>query len=370
MKSGMKILILGVGNAQVDAVNYCKAAGHEVYGCSYTNTEKGISLLDHFSQRNIADNESILEYAKQEGMDVVYSVGSDIAMPTVSYVSEKLGLPHFVSYETANICNHKQLMRETLGADFEGNVKFIYASCQEDLEAFADFPGIIKPVDSQGQRGVFRVDSLEEAKACFDKSLSFSREGKVILEKYLEGPEVSVNAYMLNGEMVFGLVSDRISFSEFTGGIIKEHYLPTTQPRIVEERTLDLAARAARKVGIQNGPCYFQIKITDGMPHVLEVTPRLDGCHMWRLIKYHTGIDLLDISFRHLLEGKLDIGVFTMPERRPKVRTVFMCQPPETTVHRVDYPDALYECWYYDEGDQVHRMNGFMEKCGYRMERI
>ena len=45
-----KIMILGAGNAQIDAINYCKEKGYEVYGCSYTNTDPGIPLLDHFIQ--------------------------------------------------------------------------------------------------------------------------------------------------------------------------------------------------------------------------------------------------------------------------------------------------------------------------------
>ena len=364
----MKILILGVGNAQIDAIEYCKQRGHEVYGCSYTNVEKGIALLDHFSQRNITDVDSISEYVRQENIDVVYSVGSDIAMPTACKVSEALNMPRFVSSETAMICNHKQRLREILGAGFKGNVNYIYASNRDELAAFTDFPGIIKPVDSQGQRGVFRVNSLQEAQDCFEKSVSYSRDGKVILERFLDGDEVSVNAYFLNGEMVFGLVSDRISYSEFPGGIIKEHYFPCHFAQDVQDKVLDLARRVAEKVGVENGPCYYQIKVVDGEPYLLEVTPRLDGCHMWKLIRFYTGVDLLDITFRHLLGGTIDRSEFDFQVVRPRVRTVFMCQPPETKVVRSSYPDALCEVWYYDEGDTVRRMNGYMEKCGYRME--
>jgi len=367
----MKVLILGVGNAQIDAVNYCKNAGHEVYGCSYTNVEKGIPLLHHFDQRNIVDVDSILEYAEQEQIDVVYSVGSDIAMPTACAVSEKLGLPHFVSYETAKICNNKQLMRQTLGPEFKGNIPYVVAGTKEELQNYNGFPGIIKPVDSQGQRGVYRVDSLEEAYARFDESVSYSKAGKVILEQFLEGREVSVNAYMVDGKMAFGLVSDRISFSEFPGGIIKEHYIPSSFSKAVQDKTIDLTCRVMERLEIRNGPCYFQIKVVDDEPYILEVTPRLDGCHMWKLIRYATGVDLLDATFRHLLEGKADQKWFSAASSPKPVRTVFMCQAPGTVLEeKPEYPDALEVCWYYDVGDSVRKMNGYMEKCGYRMESL
>lgn len=84
-----KVLILGAGNAQIDAIEYCKGQGYKVYGCSYTDTDKGIPYLDEFKQINIIDAEAVAEYVKDNGIDLVYSVGSDLAMPTVAKVSEK-----------------------------------------------------------------------------------------------------------------------------------------------------------------------------------------------------------------------------------------------------------------------------------------
>lgn len=363
----MKVLILGVGHAQVDAIKYCKERGLEVHGCSYTNTERGIGLLDKFVQINITDKEAVLEYARREGIDVIYSVGSDIAMPTVSYVANSLNLPSFIKTSTAEICNNKQMLRDTLGQDFDGNIEYIYAESIEELASFKNYPGMLKPVDSQGQRGVYKVDSIDEAIERFPESISYSRDKKVILERYLDGPEVSVNAYMVDGTMVFGLVSDRISFDDIPGGVIKEHYLPSSLSQQIQDRVIDLAERSAKVLGIENGPCYFQVKVVEGVPYVLEVTPRLDGCHMWKLIKYYCGVDLLDLTFRHLIEQNVDENDFAVINHMP-VRTVFMCQPPNSSVKKNHYPAALCECWYYDEGDMVKKMNGYMEKCGYRME--
>ena len=50
-----KILILGAGNAQIDLIRYCKRMGMEVLGCSYSDFDPGIPLLDHFEQINITD---------------------------------------------------------------------------------------------------------------------------------------------------------------------------------------------------------------------------------------------------------------------------------------------------------------------------
>jgi len=361
----MKILILGVGPAQEDLINYCKNEGHEVFGCSYSNKDRGISLLDNFSQLDIVDKEAVLNYAKSNNVDLVYSVGSDIAMPTACYVSEKLGLPHFVSSKTATICNQKHILRETIGPDFQGNVDYIVASIKEEIKTFNSFPGIIKPVDSQGQRGVFRVDNIDEAIQRFDESISHSKVKKVILEKFLEGQEISINAYFVNSKMVFAIPSDRISFDEYPGGIIKEHHLPTSLMPNVVDLSIDLANRVAKKIGIENGPAYYQIKITDNKPYLLEVTPRLDGCHMWRLIEHFTRINLLEISINHLINGDIGLDCFNSKQQYDKIKTIFICQPPLTEFKKISFDNYIFLTYYYEDGDIVKKMNGYMEKCGY-----
>lgn len=361
-----RILILGAGNAQIDAINLCHEMGYEVYGCSYTNTDRGIPLLDDFRQIDIKNVEGVAAYAKESGVAAIYSVGSDLAVPTVMKASEILGLPHFMSSETAAICHSKHLLRETLGRDFVGNVDFITCESLEDALGFDGFPAMMKPVDSQGQRGCFRVDSVKDIEANFAVSLDYSICGKVIIESFVDGPEVSVNAYMQDGELKFGLVSDRIAFDEYPGGIINKHILPSVFPQEVRDKAVDLTKRIAQNVGILNGPCYCQIKVMDGEPYVLEMAPRLDGCHMWNLIKHYCGADLLKASFEQLLEGKsvLDEEV-VFPETG--CITQFISEPTGSIVDKskYDFSEAAYVCWYYEDGDIVQKITGYVEKCGY-----
>src|SRR5690606_37258886 len=91
-----RVLILGVGSAQADAILACRARGHRVFAISYRNEGKARDLPDEFAMVDIADEQAVLAYAKSIAADIVYSVGSDIAMPTVAHVSAALGLPHFV----------------------------------------------------------------------------------------------------------------------------------------------------------------------------------------------------------------------------------------------------------------------------------
>ena len=360
-----KILVLGTGMPQADLILACKERGMEVYACSYLSGDVAEQYADHFEQINIVDIEAVEAYAKKNNVDYIYSAGSDVAMPTVLTVSEHMGLRHFCPSQTALICNNKPMLRDTLSIDFEGNVKSQrMTSVDEELKV--DFPLIMKPTDSQGQRGVYRVDSIEEFRENFEKSLSFSREGAVIAEEFIEGEEISVNTFCRGGELIFALPSKRIVWEDLPGGIIHRHVIPFqyADDQAVCEKVESLVRRTLEKLNISDGPAYFQIIVTkDGTPKLVEVTPRLDGCHMWRLIRYSTGVDLLDMTVRLLLGEEVSVPDYAV---KP-YETEFLCLPTAEVFakSRFEIGEPKFLQWYYEDGGIVKKMNGYMEKCGY-----
>lgn len=363
-----KLLVLGAGNAQIDLIEYAKSIGLAVFACSYSGGDKGASLADVFAEINIVDVEGIESYVKENGIDYIYSVGSDIAVPTFCRVAEKLHMFHFVSGETAEICCNKHLVREALGKDFPFNLPFAVCKTLDEAKAVGFYPLMIKPVDSQGQRGIFKVENLEELSRCFDRAMTYSRCGRVILEKHISGSEVSVNAYIKDGEILFSMLSDRESFENLPGGIIKAHHLPSVfEGTPTHEKINALVRGAVKRLCIENGPVYFQIKVSAGQPYLIEVTPRLDGCHMWRLIKEYCGVNLLEMTVRQLLGEDVAAPRYTVG--RTPVHTEFFCEPPGTAFDAGKYENypADYKEMYYDTGDTVKKINGYMEKCGYRI---
>ena len=365
-----KLLILGAGNAQIDLIEYAKATGLEVHTCSYTNTDKGIPLSDAFTQINIVDTEKIKSYVTENKIDYIYSIGSDIAVPSFCSAAESLNMVHFVSGKTAEICCNKHLMREALGTDNPFNVPFIVCKTLDEAKNADFYPLMIKPVDSQGQRGIYRAENFGELSSLFDKSMSFSRCKRVILEKHISGSEVSVNAYVKDGKIIFSMLSDRESFSDLPGGIIKAHHLPSRfEVTPAHEKISELVNETLKKLEINNGPVYFQIKISDGRPYLIEVTPRLDGCHMWRLIKEYCGVNLLEMTMRHLMGKEINVPNYEVSP--VPVHTEFFCEPPDTVFDTDKYSKytADYKKFYYTDGDIVKKMNGYAEKCGYRIFR-
>ncbi len=226
----------------------------------------------------------------------------------------------------------------------------------------------MKPVDSQGQRGIKLINSKEEFDYHFEVALSHSRSKKIIIEEFIEGPEISANVYMIDGEIVFSLISDRISWPQFEGGIIHKHIIPSKVINKNSEKLVnEMIKSVTKKLNINNGPAYFQIKVQNNQPKLIEVTPRLDGCHMWRLIKEGTGVDLLDITINHLIENRIDPNLLSFNDIQKELTLEFICKEPNSIVDESDYNirDVLDLVQYYEIGEKVKAMNGYMEKIGY-----
>ena len=368
----MKILVLGVGNAQVDAIRYCKERGHTVYGVSYRNEGRGIELVDVFALVNICDRKGVADFAREAGVDLIYSVGSDLAMPTIGWVSSELGLPYFVDGRTAEILNNKAEARKLFAERGLSSVPYLAAGTIEALAGWTEYPAVVKPVDSQGQRGVYEVHSRQALCEMFPYSQSFSRSDTVIVEQFIRGDEFSCNAFVRDGEVIYNFVSDRSVLPSLPGGIVRAHQVPSCLSADDTHSLVRLVKAAVRALGITDGPVYFQTKFVPGEtePTLIEVTPRLDGCHIWRLIDAAYGIDLLDLSFRALMRDPMPPNT---PEPVPEglLSLEFFHQLPDTVFQGVQHDDhALHAELYYNPGETVRPINERSEKVGYRIRRM
>ncbi|OUQ67924.1 carbamoyl-phosphate synthase small subunit [Eubacterium sp. An11] len=353
----------------MDAILQLKKMGCETYAVAMAKDGPGADKADHFDIINVLDEERLEKYILNNQIDVVYSTGSDLAMPVASRLSEKLNLPHFVSSETAYICNHKNIMREKLTQDCKGNIP--YQVLNSIQKVTVGFPAILKPSDAQGQRGIYLIHSQEEFEKYFESTRQFSKEKKVIIEKYVDGPEISVNGYIVNEELKYLIISDRETWPKYTG-LIHKHIVPS---RVVNEKNgkeiQDIIKNACHRVGIKNGPVYFQMKIEKGHPYIIEMTPRLDGCHMWNILEKATGVNLMKLVFEHLLYDKI-----TELEKKWDIRPmelVFWCQEPHSYMNRTALKlpkDAIEYFYYYENGDYIRPVNGRYDKVGYYIRKL
>jgi biotin carboxylase len=362
------LLALGIGHSQLDLITIAKDMGFRVYACAHDPKGVGFSLVDGFKTIDIKDSDAIAEYAQQINADAVYSMGLEPAIEPIAIVSHKLGLPCFYNLKMLSKIADKATWREALGS-IEGNVKYQKGNNITDFIDWNTYPAIIKPVDSTGQRGIYRINNYDDLVSFFPKVLEHSVSKTVIVEQYIEGSEISVNSFMEDGRLKFAMISDRISYDNYPGGIIKEHHVPS---RVVgqqlEKSVLDLVETVNQIIGFTDGHIYFQLKLQDNKPYLIEFTPRFDGCHMWRLIKEATGLDLRRVTLEKLMFNQSQTLKDFELRATKDVITVFISAEPGTVVDKASFDlpgDLLYLEWYYSDGDIVKRVTGYLEKVGY-----
>ncbi|MBI5443586.1 MAG: ATP-grasp domain-containing protein [Deltaproteobacteria bacterium] len=362
-----KALILGTLAPQADVVRALQDDGWFVVACGRYAGGPALAAVDRFEPVAVNDIPGVVDLARRERVEFIHSAGSDKALPTIAAASRALGLPTFSTAETVRLTGDKKVLRDCLAASGLDPIRYRRVTSSADLDGWDLFPAIVKPADGSGQRGVFRAHSREEAVRGLPWTLGYSAAGSALVEEFLEGPEVSANCLVVGGCLAFCAVSDRLLLDGYTGGLPRAHLLPGPGTAAAAQ-VRKLAARVVRAIGLENGPAYLQLKLTSAGPRLLEVAPRLDGCHLWRLIRGVEGVDLLGASLR-LLVGSSPGALEVEAEAPPKALT-FLRARPWTVFRRAEHPApavAEHVAYDYEEGEIVRPVNGYLERVGYHV---
>ena len=138
---------------------------------------------------------------------------------------------------------------------------------------------IVKPADNSGSRGIFLVEDLGDSdsiNAAFHHSKENSRSGDILVEEYMEGPEVSVETISLNSVCHIIQITDKLT----TGSpyfVEMGHSQPTRLPPNVVEDIRSVAKAAVSAIGIKDGPSHTEIKATKTGAKIVELGARLGG---------------------------------------------------------------------------------------------
>ena len=146
---------------------------------------------------------------------------------------------------------------------------------------------VVKPAAAQGQRGLAIVEPGGDVAAAAALAASDSRDGHALCEEFVEGPEITVNAFLDGGRFVPLTVTDRECALAF--GVATAHLYPSLHP---VADVVAAAEAACRALAITEGPTYTQVLLAADGPRVMEVAARLGGGHDAELCAAALGVDL------------------------------------------------------------------------------
>jgi biotin carboxylase len=283
-RSRQRLLVLGAGPPQIGLLRAARERGLFVIAVDRDPAAPGFAYADKRALVSTEDEPGIDRLARAENVDGIVSPGADWPVGVAARVAERLGLPHPIDGATAALATTKSRQRERFA---EAGVP------QPRLLEEPAAPCVVKAPDRQGQRGLTLVRTDAELPAAIEAALEASRNGTFIVEEYVEGPEVTVNAVSVDGVFHPLAVTDRLTADPPAFGVALAHAWPCVEPT---QGPIDAARAAAQALGIRNGPTYTQIRIGADGSRVVELAARLGGGHDAELVEAATGVRLNDLA--------------------------------------------------------------------------
>jgi len=295
---GKTILIIGAGLLQVPAIKTANSMGLTTVVTDYNKEAPGMKIADFpvvVSTRDIEGTVRVVkEFNNGRKIDGAITVGTDASM-TVSAVANALGLPG-IKYENAIAASNKIKMRERFREHNVAIPDFYKCWSFEDLKkasSLLGYPFVLKPADNMGARGVMKVESEANLENAFLNAKNGSPSGELIAEEYMDGPELSIDALIYDGEIFITGVADRIIERE-PYFIETGHVLPSALPEEELNEGFEVFKKGIRALGIDIGAAKGDIKITKNGAKVGEIAARLSGGFMSAYtFPYATGINVI-----------------------------------------------------------------------------
>jgi biotin carboxylase len=372
------VLFVGAGRHQRRAILQARQRAVRVVAVDRNADAPGAKEADVAEVVDFSDVEAVVDVARRHSVDGVLTVSADRAVPVVAAVAEELGLPG-IGTETAHRMTHKIAMRRTL-AD-AGVAQPEFAAVRNLHEGYAGvervgFPAVLKPADSGGQRGVFRLDSVADLERHLHLALAESPTEEAIVESYVEALEMNGLVVVRDGEAFPLTLSDRLRPPGIGFGVGWIHVYPASIYADQLEESERIAIHAVHALGLENGIAFPQLLATsDGRVLVIEVAARIPGGQMADLARHAVGVDLVDIALRQALGEPVPDELVEPAFKQPLAIRFLTAEPgplPTGTVRSVGglekvnaFPGVVQSELYLTEGETIRPVRLDGDRRGY-----
>ena len=306
-----KIMVIAGGDWQIELIKKAKSMGHYVICSNLYEDSKGFQYADVGEVADVLDKEVNLAIAKKYMPDAVISDQSDIAVPTVAYLNEKLGL-RGIGTKKADLLTDKSLQR--IFCKEQGVAIPDFKLCGTPEEAFPLLEKykkiIIKPIDSQSSRGVYTVTSRKQLEEKYKESVAWSNRKKVFLaEEYIDGAEFTIDGLVINGHHYPLCISVKEMYPENSNISMMQSY-----SYMSEQYDYDLLRKTNKelieKMKLPMGLTHCEYKFHAGKFYLVEAGARGGGSNLsGKIVPFMSGIDNYEYLIKEALGEAVDEDV-------------------------------------------------------------
>jgi biotin carboxylase len=363
------ILVLGAGRYYTRVLSKLREADFTVFAIDRDPQAPGFALADDSAPVDIANHPAVVEAARAWKVDGVLPI-NDVGVRSAAAVVEAMGL-RGPTRATAELANDKGLMRERWRDSGLPVPEFRVVHTLEEAHAAMDaigLPVVVKPADSGGGgRGVSVVRASHELAWAVDLAQPFARNGRILVESFLDGTELTVESLSFDGDARVLAMSDKVKAPLRTRVATSLNYSAAVSEDM-RRRVEQLTASAVTALGVVHGPAHTEIILTRDGPFLVETGARGGGGHLFHtIVQAVSGVDFVAESARVLTGGTPRVGAVL---RRGCVYRFF--NPPDGIlrgVHGVEgaagLPGVLDLAIVKELGSRVGNLVNSLERVGY-----
>lgn len=309
----MKIMVLAGGNDQAALIQelHRKFEDVEVLLIDMAPKVVAAKYADRHIVESTMDLPKVKEIAQKERVDYIMTACGDQPMLTMAVVSEELGLPCYLSKEQVLNFTNKMYMKRLMVENKIPTSAFKTFTSKEVIDTTGlNYPLVVKPVDSNGSKGVHKVNNREELEKYLPDAFRFTLTDTIIIEEWCEGVEISADFYICDGKAkkVMWCQVNKYEIDDHTR-VIYQSIIPPTLSEKASETLMQIADKIVVGYGVDNAPLLVQVMVNGDDVKVIELSARLGGGAKYKTIQHVTGFNVLRANMESMLGEKPEVVI-------------------------------------------------------------
>jgi biotin carboxylase len=278
-KSGKTIMIFGAGINQLELIKAARELGVTSVVVDPAGSPPGKSLADYFYQVDGKDYKTTRSLAIKHNIDGIVTGQMEKPMRLMSILAEELNLI-FHRPEILEKALNKWLMKQDLIAKkvpcATGKIYRTFEAISEESLSKLKFPLIIKPKDAFSSRGVFKVDNISQIFDHIDETRSYSSDGDILIEEFMQGKEYSIETITYCGETTIIQFTEKF-ITPYPNTVELGHLQPAELTFEEREEISKIVIQGINALGIDNSAAHSEVIYTIEGPKIVEIGARLGG---------------------------------------------------------------------------------------------
>ena len=301
-------MILAGGNDQIALIEELRRyfkGDVEIILVDMSDKVRAIPFADKFLKISTMDKAAVLAAAREEKIDYILTACGDQPLSTMVYVATEMGLPSYLSEQDVRDLTNKRFMKDKMVKSGIPTAKHVYIDKSWDgvIPDF-EYPLVVKPVDSNGSKGVKKVCTPADMEKALKEAFQYSLSGDVIIEEFKQGEELSVDVYVegTTAKLLSITASKKIQENKDSFTIIQSYYPAPTDYE--EERVLEICQKIADSWNLHDTPLLVQMIQKGDSYNVLEFSARMGGGSKYRLIQVLSGVNIMEVYVKMVMGEK------------------------------------------------------------------